>query len=80
MLGENHNCREKTGSRTVTGSGQQGFHPVSWAEQVLVTRERALQHEGRGHEVLARAALGRADSKCPALGRDALGWGGRVTW
>ena len=35
MLGENHNCREKTGSRTVTGSGQQGFHPVSWAEQVL---------------------------------------------
>ena len=60
MLGENHNCREKTGSRTVTGSGQQGFHPVSWAEQVLVTRERALQQEGRGHEVLARAALGRA--------------------
>ena len=64
----------------MTGSGQQGFHPVSWAEHVLVTRGWALQQEGRGYEALARAALGREDSKCPALRRDALGWGGRVTW
>lgn len=38
MLGENRNRREKTGWQTATGSGQQGFHPVSGAEQVLVTR------------------------------------------
>ena len=34
----------------------------------------------KGREALGRAALGRADHNDGALGRDALGWEGRLRW
>lgn len=66
MLGENRNRREKTGWQTATGSGQQGFHPVSGAEQVPVTRgwTAGLSSKKEGAVRRWQGQRGRADSKC----------------
>ena len=76
MLGENRNRREKTELQTATGRGS------SRSAQVFVTGHGGLGSPARrkGREALGRAALGRADHNDGALGRDALGWEGRLRW
>lgn len=80
MLGENRNRREKTGWQTATGSGQQGFHPVSGAEQVPVTRgwTAGLSSKKEGKWGAGKGSAGQSGQQ--VLGWDALGWGGRGTW